>query len=195
MDEFVEKPNEGTARRYVASGEYLWNAGMFIAKTQRLLDELAENAPELAAGINEIADAWDTPERADVVSRVWPGLERIAIDYTVAEPAAKKGALAVIPGFFGWDDVGDFASVSRVHQAANVCDHEVQVIGERERVVSTGATGIVISETERVVAVAGVNNIIVVDTEDALLVTDRANAQRVKEIVNLLKESAHPEVL
>lgn len=195
VDEFVEKPNLHTARRYVASGEYLWNAGMFIAKATRLLDQLAENSPELAARINEIADAWDTGNRAEVVARVWPGLEKIAIDYTVAEPAAKKGALAVIPGFFGWDDVGDFASVSRVHQAASLCNHEVQVIGEHDRVVSTNATGIVISETDRVIAVAGVANIIVVDTEDALLITNRSNAQQVKDIVNLLKDSKHPEVL
>lgn len=195
VDEFVEKPNVHTARRYVSSGEYLWNAGMFIAKADRLLDELAENAPELARGIGEIADAWDTAERDAVVERVWPRLEKIAIDYTVAEPAAKKGALAVIPGFFGWDDVGDFASVSRVHQTASQCHHEVQVIGDRDRVVSTDATGIVISETDRIIAVAGVNNIIVVDTEDALLITDRSSAQQVKDIVNLLKTSEHPEVL
>lgn len=195
VDEFVEKPNSATARRYVASGEYLWNAGMFIAKAERLLDELAENAPDLATGINAIADAWDTEKREEVVSAIWPTLEKIAIDYTVAEPAAKKGALAVIPGFFGWDDVGDFAAVTRVHQAAVACEHEVQVIGEADRVVSTNATGIVISETDRVIAVAGIKNIIVVDTEDALLITDRSSAQQVKDIVNLLKSSEHPEVL
>lgn len=195
VDEFVEKPNARTAKRYVASGEYLWNAGMFIARAARLLDELAENAPELAAGITEIADAWDTERREQVVARIWPGLEKIAIDYTVAEPAAKKGALAVIPGFFGWDDVGDFASVTRVHQAGSAGNHELQVIGDPGRVVSTDATGIVISETDRVIAVAGVNNIIVVDTEDALLVTTRSSAQQVKEIVSLLKASEHPEVL
>lgn len=194
VEAFVEKPALSTARRYVASGEYLWNAGMFIARAARLLEVLAENRPELAAGIGEIADAWETEARDEVVARVWPGLEKIAIDYTVAEPAAKQGRLAVIPGFFGWDDVGDFAAVSRVHLgAAN--DGEVNVIGDVERIVTTESTGLVVSETDRVIAVAGIPNVVVVDMPDALLVTTREHAQSVKQIVAALKESAHPEVL
>ena len=194
VEAFVEKPALATARRYVASGEYLWNAGMFIAKASRLLEVLAENRPELAAGIAEIAEAWDTDARDEVVARVWPGLEKIAIDYTVAEPAAKQGRLAVIPGFFGWDDVGDFAAVSRVHLSA-ATDDEINVIGDRERVIATEATGLVVSETERVIAVAGIPNVVVVDTPDALLVTTREHAQSVKQVVAALKDSAHPEVL
>lgn len=195
VEAFVEKPKAATARRYLASGEYLWNAGMFIARASRLLEELAAHAPELAAGINEIADAWDTPQRDEVTARVWPTLEKIAIDYTVAEPAAKKGALAVIPGFFGWDDVGDFAAVSRVHATASANEHPLDIIGDADRVVSYEAGGIVVSETDRVIAVAGVPDIVVVDTEDALLVTTRAKAQQVKNLVAAIKESEHPEVL
>lgn len=195
VDAFVEKPKLATARRYLASGEYLWNAGMFIARASRLLYELGENAPELAAGILEIAAAWDTPQREAVRARVWPELQKIAIDYVVAEPAAKTGALAVIPGFFGWDDVGDFAAVARVHQAATECDADVATIGDRSRVVAFESTGLVVSETERVIAIAGMHDIVVVDTPDALLVTTRRQAQSVKQIVGLLKESAHPEVL
>lgn len=195
VDAFIEKPKAATARRYLASGEYLWNAGMFIARASRLLAELAENAPELAAGIHEIADAWDSPQRDEVVERVWPNLEKIAIDYTVAEPAAKKGGLAVIPGFFGWDDVGDFAAVSRVHQAVSNCDEGVSSIGAPERTVAYESTGLVISETDRVIAIAGMQDVVVIDTPDALLVTTRKNAQQVKQLVGLIKDSDHPEVL
>lgn len=198
VEAFVEKPAASTARRYLASGEYLWNAGMFIARASRLLEELAENRPELAAGINEIADAWDTNAREEVVQRVWPTLEKIAIDYTVAEPAAAKGALAVIPGFFQWDDVGDFASVSRlrqIEQAANGEAPHLIVMGDEERVVGHEATGLVLSKTDRVIAVAGLSDVVVVDTEDALLVTTKQKAQQVKQLVAHLKESAHPEVL
>lgn len=198
VEAFVEKPAASTARRYLASGEYLWNAGMFIARAERLLEELAENRPELAAGINEIADAWDTDAREEVVARVWPTLEKIAIDYTVAEPAAAKGALAVIPGFFQWDDVGDFASVSRLRQieqaAAGESPHLV-VMGDEERVIGHEATGLVLSKTDRVIAVAGIQDVVIVDTDDAILVTTRQKAQQVKQLVGKLKESPHPEVL
>ena len=198
VEAFVEKPPAPPARRYLASGEYLWNAGMFIARAERLLEELAGNRPELAAGINEIADAWDTDAREEVVARVWPTLEKIAIDYTVAEPAAAKGALAVIPGFFQWDDVGDFASVSRLRQieqaAAGESPHLV-VMGDEERVIGHEATGLVLSKTDRVIAVAGIQDVVIVDTDDAILVTTRQKAQQVKQLVGKLKESPHPEVL
>ncbi|CAG7844755.1 Mannose-1-phosphate guanylyltransferase 1 [Pseudoclavibacter triregionum] len=198
VEAFVEKPALRTARKYLASGEYLWNAGMFIARASVLLEELAANRPELAAGIAEIADAWDTPARDEVTARVWPGLEKIAIDYTVAEPAAAKGALAVIPGFFQWDDVGDFASVSRllqIEQAAAGEEPHIVVMGDPDRVVEVDATGIVVSKTDRVIAVAGLPDVVVVDTPDALLVTTRANAQTVKELVKAIGSSQHPEVL
>lgn len=198
VEAFVEKPAASTARRYLASGEYLWNAGMFIARAERLLEELAENRPELAAGINEIADAWDTDARDEVVARVWPTLEKIAIDYTVAEPAAAKGALAVIPGFFQWDDVGDFASVSRLRQIEQAAVGEsphLVVMGDEERVIGHEATGLVLSKTDRVIAVAGIQDVVIVDTDDAILVTTRQKAQQVKQLVGKLKESPHPEVL
>ena len=92
VDSFVEKPDADTARTYVQSGQYLWNAGMFIARADRLLEELGRSKPKLLAGLLELAAAWDTPERGAVVDRIWPGLEKIAIDYSVAEPAAARRA-------------------------------------------------------------------------------------------------------
>ncbi|MCY7413470.1 MAG: NTP transferase domain-containing protein, partial [Salinibacterium sp.] len=90
---FVEKPNLATAERYLAGGQHLWNAGMFIARADVLLEELGRSHPELLAGITELAQAWDTPRRGAVVDRVWPRLTKIAIDYSVAEPAAAAGRL------------------------------------------------------------------------------------------------------
>ncbi|GAB3300159.1 mannose-1-phosphate guanylyltransferase [Pseudoclavibacter terrae] len=193
VDAFVEKPKEATARRYLASGEYLWNAGMFFARVDRLMEALAESNPALAAGINEIADAWGTEQQAEVTARVWPGLEKIAIDYTVAEPAAARGELAVIPGYFQWDDVGDFAAVSRLRKSTN--GNGVTVHGDESNVVVVDGSGLIVNHTDRVVAIAGIKDIVVVDTPDALLVTTAANAQKVKQLVAEIKESRRPEVL
>ncbi len=193
VDAFVEKPKEATARRYLASGEYLWNAGMFFARVDRLMEALAESNPVLAAGINEIADAWGTDTQAEVTARVWPGLEKIAIDYTVAEPAAARGELAVIPGYFQWDDVGDFAAVSRLRKSTN--GNGVTVHGDENNVVVVDGSGLIVNHTDRVVAIAGIKDIVVVDTPDALLVTTAANAQKVKQLVAEIKASKRPEVL
>lgn len=193
VDAFVEKPKEATARRYLASGEYLWNAGMFFARVDRLMEALAESHPTLAAGINEIADAWGTDRQAEVTARVWPNLEKIAIDYTVAEPAAARGELAVIPGYFQWDDVGDFAAVSRLRKSTN--GNGVTVHGDESNVVVVDGSGLIVNHTDRVVAIAGIKDIVVVDTPDALLVTTAANAQKVKQLVAEIKASKRPEVL
>ena len=147
----------------------------------------------LLAGLNELADAWDTPERGAVVDRVWPGLVKIAIDYSVAEPAAKAGRLAVIPGDFDWDDVGDFAAIGKLHSGGRKRD--LAILGENARVLADSSSGVVISQTGRLISLIGVNDIVVVDTEDALLVTTTANAQRVKAVVDALKLSGRSDVL
>lgn len=191
---FVEKPDLETATQYYADRSFLWNAGMFISKASVLLDELAVNEPELHAGLLELAEAWDDRERrGPVVDRVWPTLKKIAIDYAVAEPAADKGRLAVIPGHFDWDDVGDFASLTKL--ISNGRKNDLAVLGPKARVLSDAATGILVSQTSRVISLVGVKDIVVVDTPDALLVTTIEHAQRVKGVVESLKLSGRGDVL
>ena len=191
--EFVEKPSEDVAQQYVDSGEYVWNAGMFVAPVSLMLKHLEENQPELFKGLTEIAQAWDTDERDEVTARVWPTLPKIAIDYAVAEPAAAAGDVAVVPGTFGWDDVGDFASVGRLNSAREVDD--VTVLGEGARVFTENASGVVVTDTKRVIALIGIKDVVIVDTPDALLVTTMANSQRVKAAVDALKASGDTDVL
>jgi mannose-1-phosphate guanylyltransferase len=190
---FVEKPDLATAEGYVASGDYLWNGGMFIARADVLLAQLGESDPALLEGLTELAEAWDTPRRGAVVDRVWPGLTKIAIDYTVAEPAATAGRLVVIPGDFDWDDVGDFASIAKLHAGGRKSD--LAILGENARVLADASTGVVISQSGRLISLIGVTDIVVVDTPDALLVTTTANAQRVKSVVDALKLSGRNDVL
>ncbi|WP_411698176.1 mannose-1-phosphate guanylyltransferase [Conyzicola sp.] len=193
VDKFVEKPDLATAKGYLKDGNYLWNAGMFISRADVLLEQLGQEQPELLAGLNELADAWDTPQRGAVVDKVWPGLTKIAIDYTVAEPAAASGRLAVVPGDFDWDDVGDFAAIGKLHSGGRKKD--LAILGENARVLADSSSGVVISQTGRLISLIGVNDIVVVDTADALLVTTTANAQRVKSVVDALKLSGRNDVL
>ena len=193
VQNFVEKPDLATAKGYLADGMHLWNGGMFIARADVLLAQLGASDPQLLAGLEELAEAWDTPRRGAVVDKVWPGLTKIAIDYTVAEPAAKAGTLAVIPGRFDWDDVGDFASIAKLHSGGRKSD--LAILGENARVLADASSGLVVSQTNRIISLIGVRDIIVVDTEDALLVTTSANAQRVKSVVDALKLSGRNEVL
>ena len=193
VQSFVEKPDLATAQSYVADGMHLWNGGMFIARADVLLDEIGRSNPALLAGLSELAEAWDTPRRGAVVDKVWPGLTKIAIDYTVAEPAAAAGRLAVIPGDFDWDDVGDFASIAKVHSGGRKSD--LAILGENARVLADASTGVVISGSGRLISLIGVTDIVVVDTPDALLVTTTANAQRVKSVVDALKVSGRDDVL
>lgn len=191
--EFVEKPSEEVARKYLEAGDYVWNAGMFVAPVALMLKHLEANQPELFAGLQEIAAAWDTPERAEVTSRVWPTLPKIAIDYAVAEPAAAAGDVAVVPGTFRWDDVGDFAAIGRLNNAGDV--DGMTVLGEHARVFSENASGVVVSDTKRVIALIGIKDVVIVDTPDALLVTTTEHAQLVKGTVDALKASGDTDVL
>ncbi|UVJ40642.1 mannose-1-phosphate guanylyltransferase [Arthrobacter sp. CJ23] len=191
--EFVEKPSEEVAKKYVEAGDYVWNAGMFVAPVDLMLKHLEANQPVLFAGLQEIADAWDTPRRAEVTARVWPTLPKIAIDYAVAEPAAAAGDVAVVPGTFRWDDVGDFAAIGRLNNAGDV--DEVTVLGEGARVFAENASGVVVSDTKRVIALIGIKDVVIVDTPDALLVTTKEHAQLVKGTVDALKASGDTDVL
>lgn len=181
---FTEKPDAETAAAYLATGDYRWNAGMFLVRAGVLLDHLAEQLPPLAAGLRTIAAAWDDPERRDaVLAEVWPGLTRIAIDHAIAEPVAAAGGVAVVPGDFTWDDIGDFASLGTLLPAAG--PDGARTLGDEALVQRIDAPGaLVLTAGDRTVTVLGVPDAVVVDTADALLVTTRAHAQAVKQAVD-----------
>ncbi|GAA2125724.1 mannose-1-phosphate guanylyltransferase [Nocardioides bigeumensis] len=183
VEEFVEKPAAALAEEYVASGSYRWNAGMFVARPSVLLDLLAAQDPDFAAALRGIAADPDT------LDEVWPSLPKIAIDHAVAEPAAAAGRVAVVPGSFGWDDIGDFASLAALVPATD----GLAVLGDASLVRAVDSTGFVAANGGRVVAVVGLDDIVVVDTGDAVLVTTRARAQDVKQVVAELGES-RPEL-
>jgi mannose-1-phosphate guanylyltransferase len=185
--EFVEKPDTATAREYLAAGGFWWNAGMFVARASVLLDALGDYHPDLAAGVRAIAA---DPSRLEAD---WPALTKIAIDHAIAEPAAADGRVAVVPASFSWDDVGDFASLGDLVDQGNRSGG-LTVIGDPVDVVGIGATGVVAARGGRIVAVVGLQDVVVIDTPDALLVVSRDRAQDVKAVVDRLKESGRGDL-
>jgi len=184
---FVEKPDETTARRFLETGEYHWNAGMFVVGATVLLDLLADFHPKLAAGLRDIAAE---PAR---LSELWPGLTSLAIDHAVAEPAAALGRVAVVPGPFTWDDVGDFASLGSLLSDVSAAPG-LKILGEVDLVLAKDTTGFVIPGSGRIVAVLGLDDIVVVDTPDAVLVTTRQRAQDVKTLTELLRATGRADL-
>lgn len=176
---FVEKPDAAQATAYLETGRYVWNAGMFVSRASVLLDRLGVEHPRLADGVRHIAD--DPAALLDV----WPTLTKIAIDHAVAEPAAAAGAMTTVQARFGWDDIGDFDALAALGPA----------LGSAE-VMSIDASGtFVASSTGSPVTVVGIDDAVVVDTGDAILVTTRERAQRVKEAVAAWSDRGRDDLL
>ncbi|MDP9799477.1 mannose-1-phosphate guanylyltransferase [Catenuloplanes nepalensis] len=191
VEEFKEKPSFEVAESYVASGRYRWNAGMFVWRVDVFLAELARQQPQLAAGISRIAAAWDTAEQEDVLGEVWPTLPKISVDYAVMEGAAAAGQVATVSGDFGWNDVGDFHTLGEVlstDEAGNMVLGG-DTSGDKPKVLIRDSSNlVVVPHSGRLVAALGVRDLIVVDTDDAVLVCPRDRAQDVKQLVDELKQ-------
>ncbi|KAG8835152.1 hypothetical protein FRC17_005010 [Serendipita sp. 399] len=196
VNQFKEKPDAKTAAGYLQSGDYRWNAGMFVVKARVLMELLHQHEPSLAKGLETIAAAWevegdngeaDVERRKRVLEEVWGGLPKIAIDNAVAEPAAAEGRVAVVPATFGWDDLGDFSSLSDLLPKES---NQLAILGDSSYVVHEQvAGGIVVPLSQRLVACLGVDDLVIVDTPDALLVTTRARSQELKKLVAKCKEN------
>lgn len=177
---FVEKPDGPTAQEYFHGGAHWWNAGMFVVRAETLMQLIAQYQPRLAEYLREIA------ARPIRLAELWPRLTKITIDNAIAEPASVDGHVAVIPATFTWDDVGDFASLATLLMGRQD-EPGVKVLGESELVVMRDATGVVAPGSGRTVVALGIQDVVVVDTMDAVLVTTRGRAQDVKKLVEQLK--------
>ncbi|WP_061960737.1 mannose-1-phosphate guanylyltransferase [Demequina flava] len=179
VEAFTEKPDEESAAQMLAAGGHTWNAGMFVVSTSVLLAHLARLQPTLESGVREIAAAWDTEQRDAVVERVWPTLTKIAIDHAIAEPVAAEGGVAMVPGSFRWHDVGDFDSLAELLRADAA---GVYSVGREQAVATVDARGPVVMGGTKPVAIVGIDDAVVVETDEAILVTRRDVAQRVKDV-------------
>jgi mannose-1-phosphate guanylyltransferase len=187
VDEFKEKPDIETASRYLESGQYLWNASMFVWQARTLMDELRLHLPDLAFALEQIAAAWDSPEREQVLAQVWPGIADVTIDHGILE---KSDRVAVVPGDFGWTDLGDwhgFGTVSSDDPQANTAVNA--------DLLAKDVRGAVVMGNGRLVALLGLRDVVVVDTDDVLLVCDRARAQEVRELVEELRRRGSTDLI
>jgi mannose-1-phosphate guanylyltransferase len=182
---FKEKPSAEAAADFLAGGRHSWNSGMFIWRADRILGEFERLLPETHAQLMEIGEALDGPDAGNVLARVWPTVAKETIDFGIMERARD---VAVIPAAgLGWSDVGSWASlldVLRPDEAGNVV-----LNGNHLSIDTTGS----LIHSNRLVATIGVTDLIIVDTDDALLVCSRDRAQEVRAVVEeLQRRGLHP---
>ncbi len=183
VDAFVEKPDLETAQSYLASGEYLWNSGMFCFKAGALLDAMAEYAPDVMAAAERVWAATDR-EASPVELPAEPFAEcpSISIDYAIMEKAAN---VAVVPGDFGWSDIGSWKAISELYQSDQAGNRV------RGKAVLVDSRDCFVQGDRRLVAAVGLKDVVIVDTGDAVLVAHRDQAQDVGQVVRQLTELEH----
>jgi mannose-1-phosphate guanylyltransferase len=174
VERFTEKPNLETAMDFLATGKYLWNSGMFIWKTGTIRQLISEYMPDLEQGLKIIGQALGKPEYDDVLRREYAKFEKISIDYGIMERAPK---VYVLPADIGWDDVGSWTSLERVHAKD---DRGNIVVGANVTMIDTDCC--IISGEGKLIAAVGIKDLIYVDTPDAVLICPKNRAQDVKLI-------------
>jgi mannose-1-phosphate guanylyltransferase len=176
---FREKPDLATAQQYLQSGNYLWNGGIFVFRADAILKALGEHMPEMQKGLEALRKSVGKRTYAGVLKRVFPKLPSQSIDYGVMERAKN---IAVLPGDFGWSDVGSFAAIPEVRPA----DAHGNVVSG-EGAVLVDCKGCVVLAQKRPLAVIGLTDTVVVDSGDAVLVVPRSRSQDVRQVVEALK--------
>ena len=187
VDAFVEKPDAARAARFLATGLYSWNSGMFIWRVSRIMDEFARQMPDFYAQLQTIQAALGTPRQMDVLAEVWPQVHKQTIDYGVMEGARD---VLVIPVDIGWTDIGDWAAIYQLHQP----DEAGNVVVSAEHVGVDTSTSFV-QGGKKLIATVGLKDVIVIDTDDAILICARDRAQDVKLVVERLKREGKIEYL
>ena len=187
---FTEKPDLATARRFLDAGNYFWNSGMFLWRADTIANALREHLPKTAALLEKIAGAYGTRKFTETFRKLYPKCDNISVDYAILEPRSAKGEaesrIFCLPSDFGWKDLGSWTALHE-HHAAKLKP------GDRSRVSASGifalnATNNYVHAPGKFVALVGVSNLVIVETEDALLVTTLDESQDVGKVVKHLDE-------
>jgi len=180
---FREKPNEPQARQMLDGGDHAWNSGMFVWQVQTILDEFSRQMPDLTRHLSAIAQAWPTPQAEAVLENEWPQIRTETIDYGIMEGATN---VAVIPATgLQWNDVGSWDSLFEVvspNKDGNI------IIGGQHIGLDTRGSLVYAQHDRRLIVTIGVEDLVVVDTGDVLMICRKDQAQKVRQVVNYLKE-------
>jgi mannose-1-phosphate guanylyltransferase len=190
VDSFTEKPNVATAKAFIATGKYFWNACNYVWSAQALIDAFRRFSPDILETMEPILAAVDTPDFMNVATESYEKVEKIAIDYAISE---KADNLVLIPGDFGWNDIGDWKVVYDLHEK-NESGNVIMCKDEKGQVVCHDSRNNLVHTHDRLIALVGMEDTVVVDTGEILLVMPRDKSQDVKKIVEKLKEE-NPQYL
>ncbi len=187
---FTEKPDLATAAQFLDAGNYFWNSGMFLWRADTLANALREHLPNTASILEKIAAAFGTRKFAETFRRLYPKCENISIDYAVLEPRSAKGEVQsrifCLPSDFGWNDLGSWTALHEHHVAKSKPADQTLISASGN--FALNARNNYIHAPGKFVAAVGVSNLVVVETEDALLITTLDQSQDVGKIVKYLDE-------
>jgi len=186
VEKFVEKPNIEVAKEYLASGEYLWNSGMFAWKISTILKKFEAYMPDIYEGLIKIQKSIGTDMEEEVLNEEFNAFRSESVDYGIMEQADN---IYSIPGNFGWDDVGSWLAVERIKSN----DENNNIV--TGNVVTVNTTDCIIEGSSKLIATVGLRDIIVVDTKDAILISTKENAGEIKQVLAKLRETGKEEYL
>ncbi len=196
---FTEKPDLPRAQQFLAAGNYHWNSGIFVWSARTLANAIREHLPKTAGLLEKIAAAYGTPEFDAVFAELYPQCENVSVDVAVLEPSSAKGEgasnLYCFPADFGWNDLGSWTTLYDHTLAKNFHTDEHKNVAPTAGIFATNATGNYVYSPKKFVALVGVDNLVVVETDDAILVTTRENAQDVGKVVKHLTAAGKPELI
>lgn len=186
VERFVEKPDLPTAKKYLSSGKYLWNSGMFVWKISSIMANMKEFMPDVAEGAERIAASFGTPDFEEVLVREFTAFPSESVDFGIMEKASD---IYTLPGSFGWDDVGSWLAVERINETD---ENKNFISGD---VIAVDAERTTVCGGKRLIAAIGTEDLIIVDTDDVLLVCSKNNTQDVKKVIAQLKENGRTELV
>lgn len=186
VERFVEKPDLATAKKYLASGNYLWNSGMFVWKVSSIMANIQKFMPAVYDGASRIGESFGTDDFEEVLIREFEAFPSESIDFGIMEKAEN---IYTIPGSFGWDDVGSWLAMERINETdddKNYIEGDVIAVDSKRTTICGG---------KRLIAAVGTRDLIIVDTDDVLLVCSKNSTQDVKKVISKLKEQERFELV